>query len=215
MHGRTGGPFSRLLASRSPVPRDFYRYARKVASTIETRDAGRRFRIADAFILTASIAIALVVCQLIGKFSYEEPTKLAFYICTFGYALTWTAALYVAFGPTSVTSAARSPGGLAVLLVTAVSLVTVLLNWHSLFWFAGTWPQYLDYLLIDTILQPIIPGLATLAGWLTLALTNTKSSTTDWIEYFGRVLGGLWIAFAFLSPFLTNQILRSSIGVTM
>ena len=25
MHGRTGGPFSRLLASRSPVPRDFYR----------------------------------------------------------------------------------------------------------------------------------------------------------------------------------------------
>ncbi|GEM_PF-1054806 len=27
MHGRTGGLFSRLLASRSPVPRDFYRYA--------------------------------------------------------------------------------------------------------------------------------------------------------------------------------------------
>ena len=28
MHGRTGGSFSRLLASRSPVPRDFYRYLR-------------------------------------------------------------------------------------------------------------------------------------------------------------------------------------------
>ena len=27
MHGRTGGLFSRLLASRSPVPRDFYRYS--------------------------------------------------------------------------------------------------------------------------------------------------------------------------------------------
>lgn len=26
MHGRTGGPFSRLLSSRSPVPRDVYRY---------------------------------------------------------------------------------------------------------------------------------------------------------------------------------------------
>jgi hypothetical protein len=26
LHGRTGGPFSCLLASLSPVPRDFYRY---------------------------------------------------------------------------------------------------------------------------------------------------------------------------------------------
>lgn len=35
MHGRTGGPFSRLLASLSPVPRDFYRSAiQKEVSTM-------------------------------------------------------------------------------------------------------------------------------------------------------------------------------------
>ena len=31
MHGRTGGPFSRLLASLLPVPRDFCRYPIEIA----------------------------------------------------------------------------------------------------------------------------------------------------------------------------------------
>jgi hypothetical protein len=36
MHGRTGGPFSRLLASRLPVPRDFYRYRTQMKLKIVT-----------------------------------------------------------------------------------------------------------------------------------------------------------------------------------
>ena len=141
------------------------------------------------------------------------PIKTAYFVCTLGFSVTWTIALLVAFGSESFGDAARSPGKLAVLLITALSIVTALLNWHLFVWVDGRFTEQLFHLLWETILQPITPAVATLAGWLTLALTKTQSTTSDWLEYSGRVLGGFWVVFAFLSPFLTNQILLDTLGV--
>ena len=50
MHGRTGGPLSRLLASRSPVPRDFYR------SSTKDLMPKPRFTLRTFFIFTSVLA---------------------------------------------------------------------------------------------------------------------------------------------------------------
>ena len=187
----------------------------EVIQLIDSRPPPRRFRIADALILTAAIAAALAGCRVISQYSLALPFKMAYYVCAMGFSVTWTIALLVAFDSSPIRDAAKSPGKLAVLLITGLSVVTALLNWHLFIWIDGPLSDQAFHLLWETILQPTTPGVATIAGWLTRALTKTQSSSSDWLEYAGRLLGGFWVVFAFLSPLLLNQILREALGWTM
>ncbi|GAA4445196.1 hypothetical protein [Novipirellula rosea] len=167
--------------------------------------------------LTAAIAVSLTACVVCNDQLSQLPTRMliVIYFGVAGCSFTWTLALLVLFDLTPIRVAARSPGKLALLLCTFLTIFTVLLNWHWLFAIQAPLSDRFINIFWEVLSESRLPAFAVIAGWLTLRLANATNVMQDWLESAGQLLGVYWILLALLSPILLNTHVLESIGVTM
>ena len=141
--------------------------------------------------------------------------RVAHFVRIPAYFMTWACAVLVITGSEKLQTAVRSPGKLAVVLIAGLIPVVAICNWD-------TFVHLHDFALIDRITdfgwqqitEPVMPGVATIAGWTTLLLTGSRTKCNDWLDWVGYCLGFIWIVYMIISPLFTSYWLRDTWGIT-
>lgn len=122
--------------------------------------------------------------------------------------ITWTLGGLVVADKTPLAIAFRSPGKLALLLITAASMVAIPMNWDQLFHSQISFGMRLAFLPFSFCHTPSIPACVTITGWLALRVANQERPTSDWLNVSGIAIGMLWILYAIAHPLFDLEVMR-------
>jgi hypothetical protein len=189
---------------------------------IEPQDKKRRFRVLDALVLTAAIAVALAATSMLTSVApLPGPANsvarafrysLVFQLCLI--TITWTLASLVLFDKFTLQRSVMAPGNLSLVTILGASVFAMAVNWgdlvtdHLPLWFR------IAFLPFSILSFPAVPGFIAISGWLTCRLARVERPCSDWLEISGNIVAWVWIAHAFTTPLSSVLVLRA-IGVTM
>lgn len=174
----------------------------------------RRFRILDALCLTGAVAAALALNHWL-RFTqslpdtalmrlYEAHTVVLLMTTT----VTWTLGILVLIDRSQIALAVRSPGKLAVIAITAVSLASMAMNWEILFRSHLSTGLRIALLPFMFVSNPSVPACVAIAVWLTQRIARLEQPPSDWLNMSGIAVGVLWILYAIAHPLLDLEVMR-------
>jgi hypothetical protein len=183
----------------------------------------RRFRISDALVLTAAIAISIVACTLFNPGYVAERFPTLFVIRTFALVFTYALAFLILCDSVSLADSVTCPGKLGVILTSVMGVFAFAMNWHFLLVYDGaildeTFGQRVGSFFFVTLLDSddFVPAYSTIAAWVTLRLKGEHCGQTDWIDRWGVILGIFWIVYALARNALNYQTeILQSVGITL
>ena len=219
---RSTGDLESPLGGGQPFARSQSSPTLRQGLDIEPQLYKRRFRLLDALLLTAAVALAFGASSMLNSVAplpsgTDAVTMILRHSLTIQLVVvttTWSLAMLVLSDRRRRHDSTRSPGKLALVNILAASVFAIPVNWGDLVTaHLPVWSR-IAFLPFSILSFPAVPGCVAISGWLTLRLSSSDRPHADWLEISGNIVACVWIIYAFATPLRSVPVLRA-IGVTM